>query len=477
MCWFRVGLVMESQCVVQIGGSGTHMRSMNGPDGLEHEMARTGALIKESVVQPTARNVAGVVASLLRGGQIDEGARLPNVRDLAADLGVSPATISQAWTLLRRRGLLHGRGKSGVTVSTILEAAPETHAGAAGRTLDLRFLLPDQELLPTRLEPALLSALEIPTLNQYDRVPILPELRDVISPSWPFTAEGYVATSGGIDAVDLALRTLTVPGDRVAIENPTSTPVLRALANLNLLPVPVAEDDAGPTVEGLKAALKTQPAVFLLQPRARVPTGTVMEKKRLEELAGALKGTAVNVLELDFGNLLSTVSPRSIGCFAPKRTLLVRSFSKSHGPDLRVAVIGGPAEHVRAMNSRVRGSRQWTSKILQGALAWMLEDPATINEVVQASRIYALRRQQLLEALEPRIDGMTNGDGLCLWLPVLHEGAALDCLSGRGILAFEGSKAWVEEKGPHLRLSTTFEISDLEDVADRLVEASNCKRQ
>lgn len=439
---------------------------------LDGQVAKTSALIKNQVVQPTARSIAGVVASLLREGHIAEGGRLPNVRVLASELGVSPATISQAWTLLRSRGLLHGRGKSGVTVSTILEAAPEFDSEADGGLLDLRFLLPDQELLPTRLSLALQAALELPSLNHYDRLPILPELRDAVCRDWPFQTGGYVATSGGIDAVDLALRTLTVPGDRVAIENPTSTPVLRTISNLNLLPVPVAEDASGPTVEGLKAALKTRPTVFLLQPRARVPTGTVMARHRLEELASVLDRSAVNVLELDFGNQLSTVSQRSIGCFAPERTLLVKSFSKSHGPDLRVAVIGGPAEHVRAMTSRIRGSRQWTSKILQGTLAWMLLDSSTVREVQHAKETYSTRRNRLLDALNKQVGGITNGDGLCLWLPVRNEQSARDFLHAHRILAFEGSKAWVTQEEPHLRLATTSNIPNVGELTQRLKEAA-----
>lgn len=129
-------------------------------------------------------------------------------------------------------------------------------------------------------------------------------------------------------------------------------------------------------------------------------------------------------------------------------------------------------EHVRAMNSRVRGSRQWTSKILQGALAWMLKDAETIDEIHHARSIYSLRRNRLLEALEQQIEGMTNGDGLCLWLPVRDESAALKSLRGHGILAFEGSKAWVHEHGPHLRLSTTFDIPDVAEVAQNLLQAA-----
>ncbi|NDA59790.1 MAG: GntR family transcriptional regulator [Actinobacteria bacterium] len=46
---------------------------------------------------------------MIRAGQVQPGDRLPTVRDLAQHLGVSPATVSEAWQALGAVGAIHAR--------------------------------------------------------------------------------------------------------------------------------------------------------------------------------------------------------------------------------------------------------------------------------------------------------------------------------------------------------------------------------
>ncbi|MFB9838003.1 GntR family transcriptional regulator, partial [Actinoallomurus acaciae] len=50
----------------------------------------------------SARGIASALTDLIRRGDIAEGSRLPTVRGLAAELGVSPATVAEVWSTLRR---------------------------------------------------------------------------------------------------------------------------------------------------------------------------------------------------------------------------------------------------------------------------------------------------------------------------------------------------------------------------------------
>jgi DNA-binding FadR family transcriptional regulator len=60
----------------------------------------------------TPRAIAGVLARLINTGELPQGARLPTVRELASELAVSPATVSQAWQALSRAGLIESRGRA-----------------------------------------------------------------------------------------------------------------------------------------------------------------------------------------------------------------------------------------------------------------------------------------------------------------------------------------------------------------------------
>ncbi|MDQ1556268.1 MAG: hypothetical protein QOI02_1270, partial [Actinomycetota bacterium] len=65
-----------------------------------------------SVEEPTPSGIAGAIARLISSGELAPGDRLPTVRELAGDLGVSPATVSHAWQALSGVGLIVSRGRS-----------------------------------------------------------------------------------------------------------------------------------------------------------------------------------------------------------------------------------------------------------------------------------------------------------------------------------------------------------------------------
>ncbi|NDG94587.1 MAG: GntR family transcriptional regulator, partial [Actinobacteria bacterium] len=63
---------------------------------------------------------------MIRAGQVQPGDRLPTVRDLAQHLGVSPATVSEAWQALGAVGAIHARGRAGTFVRDVAEPTRPT---------------------------------------------------------------------------------------------------------------------------------------------------------------------------------------------------------------------------------------------------------------------------------------------------------------------------------------------------------------
>ena len=231
----------------------------------------------------SARGIAAGVAGLIRRGSLAAGTQLPTVRALAHELSVSPATVSEAWSLLRSRRALVGRGRTGTRVVGVPSTPHPSRFERIGNfgerlAVDLTLAGPDAALLPP-LEPALLQATGVGDLNGYRRDAITPELSAAVSTQWPFRADELMAVDGGFQGLMVVLQTTLVPGDHVAVEDPTTPRLLDILDLLGANVVPVACDESGPLPDALTAALLRRPAAFVFQPRAQSPVGSVVDER------------------------------------------------------------------------------------------------------------------------------------------------------------------------------------------------------
>src|SRR3954453_369033 len=87
----------------------------------------------EKLTDRTTRGIALETGALIRAGALPVGTKLPPIRDLAFALGVSPATISEAWSELRRQKIISGRGRNGTWVSGDRFVAKPERLGSSGR--------------------------------------------------------------------------------------------------------------------------------------------------------------------------------------------------------------------------------------------------------------------------------------------------------------------------------------------------------
>ena len=74
--------------------------------------------IDELDARPIYKQIAGEIKALIAGGDLKEGAALPPVRQLAADLGVNLNTVATAYRELQAEGLLAVRHGAGATVAS-----------------------------------------------------------------------------------------------------------------------------------------------------------------------------------------------------------------------------------------------------------------------------------------------------------------------------------------------------------------------
>ncbi len=435
------------------------------------------SLLEQRLSEPTARGLAQAVGSAIRDGVLLPGAKLPPIRTVAAELTLSPTTVSAGWALLARAGSVRTDGRRGTTVVDTTRPDVSRYRAALERqaemTLDLSTGVPDAELLPS-LRSALEHLTTAGTPGSYLEEPVLPELAEVLLIDWPCPATELAIVDGAMDGLDLVARTALRFGDRVVVENPTFPPLVDLLESVGAAMVPVAVDTAGLSVQGLRRALTSPVAAVFLQPRAHNPTGVTMTPARAREIAGLLSGSPTLVVEDDSAGSIAVTPPLSLGRWVPDQTVHVRSFSKSHGPDLRLAAMSGPPDVMAGVESRRHVGQGWSSRLLQRILHSLLTDPSAVGSVARARDEYARRRAALVGALDRRDVRAAGTDGLNLWVPVHDEAAAMVRLARDGIGVAPGRAfTLVPGSGDHVRVTAGLVGPDqVEDVAQALATAS-----
>ncbi len=436
--------------------------------------ARLAARIEER----SARGIAAAVSRMITAGELVPGERLPTVRALARALGVSPTTVSEAWRVLGDSGAIDARGRLGTfVVGAAGDPAPRRYRsiteGPGHYALDLSTGTPDPELLPP-LAPALARVGRGALTTSYLDDPVLPVLGEVLRDQWPFDPEVLTVVDGAMDALDRLISGVVRLGDRVVVEQATFPPLLDLLEQIGAEVIGVEVDEEGIVPEALAEALGSGPVALVTQPRAHNPLAVSTSHQRAAALAGVLGGHSALVIEDDHAGEISGRELASIGAHLPERTVLVRSFSKSHGPDLRLAAVGGAGDTVdRLVRRRLLGPG-WSSRLLQAVLAELLADEATTAALGAARDAYAERRGALVDALQARGMDVSGADGINVWVGVADERSAQVALAARGIGVAPGAPFLVGSgtgTGDHLRLTVSMLRDGIDELAERISAA------
>ena len=403
-------------------------------------------------------SASAVAASIERGileGGLAPGALLPAVRALAARLRLSAATVAAAYRTLRIRGLVAGEGRRGTRVALrpplLVRRPPPVPRG----TRDLAEGNPDPRHLPD-LRPAWRRLPARPGLyGQADPLPALRRLAARQLEQDGIPATHLAGVGGAMDGVERVLQAHLRPGDRVAVEDPGYAGVLDLLGALGLLPVPMAMDDAGPRPEALAAALRSGVAAMVLTPRAQNPTGAALDETRARALRVLLdREPDVLLVEDDHAGPVAGAPALTLSHPRKPRWAVVRSVSKSLGPDLRLAVLAGDATTIGRVEGRQALGAGWVSHLLQATVAGLWADPSTDRLLREAAQAYARGRRALRDALQRHGLPSQGRSGLNVWVPVREEAATVSAMAAAG-WAVRAGEPYRIQSGPGVRITVS----------------------
>ncbi|WP_343086989.1 aminotransferase class I/II-fold pyridoxal phosphate-dependent enzyme [Bifidobacterium longum] len=394
---------------------------LRSTDDLAVDAGQLSSLILTTEATATPQRIVESVTSLTSSGILAEGQRMPTVRDLARLLRTSPAT------------------------------APDRPI------IDLSKGTPDLSLLPD-IRPFLGKlGTHKAFVNSYDGPTILPMLEQILRRNWPYEPEAMTMASGAGDGLAHTMNAFVQPGDFVITEAPEYPLILDMIEAHGAMAFGVPMDGFGMLPDALDRALTMlesqrlavphgghQVSMILLQPRAQNPTGASFSPQRIDALADVLLAHYPNgvgmplIVEDDHSGDVANAYATSLAQRLPQHVVHIRSFSKSHGPDLRLAALSGPEDAVEAIIAQRRLGSGWVSRFLQEILYEMLADKEAFHTVTNARHIYATRQKTMHALLLRQSLDVHTGDGLNLWIPVRDEPAALRLLAEQGIRVAAG---------------------------------------
>jgi len=347
------------------------------------------------VDKPTLyEGLAQSLTNLIESGTFQEGQRLPSIRDLSRQFGVSVNTVREAYGVLEVRRIIDSRPQSGYFVRR--RAVPPASAGAVDwdvsdphevlpcaareeypslvegkpfQGLALAKAAPDVSLFPTRRLNAFLGAVSREAgeaLIDYDTQKGVPELREAVArisleAGVRLGPDDFLITGGCLPAIAMAVDVLCRPGDTVAVESPTYSEFLKLFKSrdLKVLEIPTSPRD-GMNLEVLEWALARHEIKAVLSvPTFNNPGAFTMPDHRKKSLVEILAGKGIPLIEDDAYGELSFSGRRSPACksFDPSGSVIYcSSVSKTVSPGYRVGWIAGGRWHDAIIQRKILSS-------------------------------------------------------------------------------------------------------------------------
>lgn len=395
-----------------------------------------------------AEDIVRTVAEDLASGRLSRGLRLPPVRELEHQLGISKNTVQAAYDELVARGLAESRARDGVYTASPepsdKDPSPPLGASPLDFTpprvpppvrrdpgqIELSTVFIDPELLPVaQLTDCFRSVLSSPGLVPFYDAQGYPPLRAAIAErlrgrGMEVEADDVVLTTGSQQALDIVGRAMS--GKRVALEDPVYSYARLLFEDLGKETVPLPLDPfAGPPLDVWQDRIAAaRPSLLYAITSYQNPTGYSYATYELVQLLEMSQHYGFALLEDDWGSdMLSCGEYRpTLRALGGPNVLYANSFTKKLLPSLRVGYLVGSPETRAVLVAEKRLSTLAHVTVTEAVVHEFLDRGYYDTHLRRVQTALDERYLACLGALEELMPAgvrwSTPGGGPTLWLEV-----------------------------------------------------------
>jgi DNA-binding transcriptional MocR family regulator len=302
------------------------------------------------------------------------GDKLPSVRVLSDEYGISMGTAFQAYYHLEGKGLIESRPKSGyyvrfnqkrfpdlpkmilpdplsheVSVKEMIASIYSDIASHNDKVINFAIAAPDPVLLPlAKINKSVMHALRESkdSCISYEHTQGNAELRKQISRlafNWggKIKPDEVLVTGGCLEAMTLCIKAVTQPGDTVAVESPNYFGIFQSLESMGLKVVEISSSPVtGLDLNSLQQAIKKfSIKACVVIPNFNNPLGGCMPDENKKKLVDLTTRHNIPLIEDDiYGELyFGRNRPRTCKYYDTKGMVMYcSSLSKSLSPGYRI---------------------------------------------------------------------------------------------------------------------------------------------
>ncbi|MFC0427192.1 aminotransferase-like domain-containing protein [Chryseobacterium scophthalmum] len=312
-----------------------------------------------------------VIEEQIKSGALTLGDRLPSVREIKEKYQLSITSVQNGYDYLVMKGWVENRPRSGFFVTikaneNIPEDLPKlsptirnsefdekvkltSKSGKSFEKISFNTAAPTDLLVPQKL--ILRKMQEVirkkgALILRYYPVNGSEILRNQIASratkfGCKINSEQLIITDGALQALYIALASVTQPADVVAVESPCVFSVLEVISNLKLkiIEIPVHYKN-GFDIDYLKDAVtENNIRAVVVTPNFHNPTGILISDETKKELVSIAENNEIPIIENDiYGDIyFDGERPSTIGNFDKEGWVMTySSFSKTLAPGIRL---------------------------------------------------------------------------------------------------------------------------------------------